>query len=81
MPRYREEGHGEQSNGRNIRDFAQVQEDHLSKRSGNKKMPIYIIGNSLIFTIALLLIFQLTLARTFVICRRLPWEEAGKFPY
>jgi hypothetical protein len=38
MPRYREEGHGEQSNGRNIRDFAQVHEDHLSKQSGSKEI-------------------------------------------
>jgi len=38
MPRYCEEGQGEQSNGRNVRDFAQVHEDHLSKQAASKNI-------------------------------------------
>jgi hypothetical protein len=38
MPRYREEGQGEQSYSCNIRDFAQVHEDHLSNQSGSKNI-------------------------------------------
>jgi hypothetical protein len=36
MPRYREEGQREQSNSRDIRDFAQVHEDHLNHQPGSK---------------------------------------------
>jgi hypothetical protein len=54
MPRDREEGQREQSKSRNIGDFAQVHEDHLSNRCGSRTMPVYRIGDFSKIAIALL---------------------------